>query len=71
MENDQEGAGHGDEEEEALSEIADALFDDVVYDPDCCSRRSLFGWVRDLFGDAEGVCVERSLRNETVGEGDS
>jgi hypothetical protein len=50
-----------------LGQIAHALFNDMVNDT---SRFALVGviGVRFLACDAEGVGVERRLRNETVGE---
>lgn len=68
VEDDQEGAGHGDEEEKALRQIADALFHHVVRHPDDVS----FGFlVRDLAGHAKRIGVEWCLWDQSVGEGDS
>jgi hypothetical protein len=60
VEDDEEGARHGAEGEEALSEVADALLDDMV---DYAGGLAFVGfvWVGDLAGDAEGVGVEGRL----------
>jgi len=68
VEDDEEGAGHGAEGEEALGEVADSLFDDVVDDTGCFAFVG-FVWAGDLAGDAEGFCVERGLGDKAVGEG--
>lgn len=68
VEDDQEGAGHGDEEKQALRQITDTLFHHVVRHPDHMS----FGFlVRDLAGHAERIGVEWCLWYQSIGEGDS
>ena len=70
VQHDQERACHGDEEKEALREVADALLDDVVcYAGDFALVR-FFG-VGHEFRDAETVCVEGRLWDEAVGERDA
>ena len=71
MQDDEERAGHCDEEEEALTEVADALLDDVVDYADGGAGSGLLAGVGDLFGDAEGGGVEGGLGDEAVGEGDT
>ena len=70
VEDDEERTGHGSEGEEALCEVGDALFDDVV---DFCGDvpfvGALFIGVGDYFGDAERGGVEWCLGDEAVGEG--
>lgn len=71
MEDDEEGPGHGAERENALGQVGDALLDDVVNDSGGVAFRVTgFGLVGYLAGDTEGICVERCLRDEAVGEGD-
>lgn len=68
VEDDQERAGHGDEEEKALRQITDALFHHVVRHSD----HMPFGFlVRDLAGHAKRIGVEWCLWDQSVGERDS
>jgi len=70
VQDDEERAGHGAEGEEALSEVGDALFDDVVNDAAGVAFVCFVG-VGRFAGDAKRFGVEGCLRDEAVGEGDA
>lgn len=70
MQDAEEWAGHGAESQEALSEVGDALFDDVVNDAAGVAFVSFVG-VGRFAGDAERFGVEGCLRDEPVGKGDA
>ena len=70
VQNNEQRAGHGAQGHEALGEVADALFDDVVGDADGFAFVGVV-FVGDVAGDAESGRVEGCLGNETVREGDT
>lgn len=70
VQDDEEGAGHGAEGEEALGEVGEALLDDVVDDAAGVAFVRFVG-VGRLAGDAERFGVEGGLRDEAVGKGDA
>jgi len=65
MEDNQERAGHGNEEEESLCEITNSLFHYMVSDS---NEAALCFLIRNLAGHTEGVCVERCLWDQAIGE---
>ena len=71
MQDGQERRGHGDEGEQALGEVGDALLDDVGgAEGEGFFRVVVVGVIfRDNLGDAEGFGVEGGLRDQAVGEG--
>lgn len=69
VEDEQEGAGHGAEREEALREVGDALLDDVRALEHVVPLRLLVCVGLD-FRHAEGFGVEWGLGDEAVGEGE-
>lgn len=69
VQDDQKRACHGAEGEEALGEVGDALFDDVGDLKGVAAFiLALLVELLDGLGDAEGLGVERSLGDETIGE---
>ncbi len=69
MEDNEQGPCHCTEGQETLGEVADALFDDMIDDAGCFAF-VCFVFVGFLAGDAEGVGMEGSLGDQTVGEWD-
>jgi len=70
VQDDEKWAAHRPEGEEALGQVADALFHDVVGDTDGLALVGLV-LVSDLARNAQCRCVEWCLGNKSVGKRDS